>query len=57
MDHRYPVISIAIPRNDDFIASAGGIALRLLDVMVKPLEPVSPVTLATSAPVNTNTPS
>ena len=57
MDHRYPAISIAIPRNDDFIASAGGIALTLRDAMVKPLEPVSPVELATYAPVNTNTPS
>ncbi|MDE2827102.1 MAG: hypothetical protein OXL40_07295 [Bacteroidota bacterium] len=57
MDHRYPAISIAIRRNDDFIASAGGIALGLRDVMVKPLEPVPSVELATSAPVNTNTPS
>ena len=57
LDHRYPAISITIPRNDNFIASAGGIALRLWDVKINPLEPVSPVALATSAPVNTDTPS
>ena len=56
LDHRYPAVSTAMPRNDNFIASAGGIALRLWDVKVQPLEPVSPVALATSAPVNTDTP-
>ena len=57
LDHRYPAISMAIPSIDNLIASAGGIARRFRDVMVKPLETVSPVALATSAPVNTNTPS
>ena len=57
LDHKYPATPTAIPRNDNFIASVGGIAFRLWDVAVKPLEPVSPVALATSAPVNTDTPS
>ena len=57
LDHKYPATPTAIPRNDNFIASVGGIAFTLWDVTVKPLEPVSPVALATSAPVNTDTPS
>ena len=57
LDHKYPATPTAIPRNDNFIASVGGIAFSLWDVSVKPLEPVSPVALATSAPVNTDTPS
>ena len=55
LDQRCPAFSTAIPRNDNFIAFAGGIALRVWDVKVKPLEPVSPTALVTSAPANTDT--
>ncbi|MDE2827369.1 MAG: T9SS type A sorting domain-containing protein [Bacteroidota bacterium] len=40
LDHGYPARSIAIPRNENFIASAGGIAIRLWDVTVTALEAI-----------------